>query len=313
VYGYRKYFADRDRGSIMRLSRDGLTEISEYGMSNFFRDILRDVDENYKSVYNNSYTYASNGSTVGPPIEYFINLTTNANELPVGAKVLYELTPGSGIYANASVTGDEITIKKAVQGSVTVYVSIEPRAPLPGEVLVFEYYDKDKITGGWDTYDRFYTVSIKDPVVGIAPTKAGDINEDGFNQTVVFDEAVLGWTSRYSYVPDFIFSIKNDYLTTKSGQVWKHNNTTSNTRNVFYGAATQPSAIQFVFNNNPSINKNFLTLGYEGSNGWQCDSFNSDVQRAFEVPNDYADPASLPGPPDYETQQDEGVHTLPGP
>ena len=37
VYGYRKYFADRDRGSIMRLSRDGLTEISGYGMSDFFR------------------------------------------------------------------------------------------------------------------------------------------------------------------------------------------------------------------------------------------------------------------------------------
>jgi len=283
VYGYRKYFADRDRGSIM-----------------LFRDILRDVDENYKSIYDNSYTYASDGATGGSPIEYFINLTTNANELPVGAKVLYELGAGSGNYNNASVTGDEITIKKAEQGSGIIYVSIEPRAPLPNEVLVFEYYDKDKIMGGWDTYDRFYTVSIKDPVTGIAPTKAGQANESGFNQTVVFDEQVLGWTSRYSYIPDFIFSIKNDYFTTKNGQVWKHNNETSNTRNVFYGATSQPSAIKFVFNDNVGTNKNYLTIGYAGSNGWQVDSFVSDLQRTFEVPNDYADPGSAV----YGNQQD---------
>ena len=301
VYGYRKYFADRDRGSIMRLSRDGLTEISEYGMSNFFRDILRDVDENYKSLYDTNYTYSSDSATTGPPVEYYITLTaTTTGEIPTGAKVLYESAPGSGVYANASVSGDEIIVKRDQSGNADVYVSIEPRSPVATEILVFQYYDKDKIMGGWDTYDRFYTVSIKDPVSGVAPTKAGQANEDGFNQTVVFDEQVLGWTSRYSYIPDFIFSIKNDYFTTKNGQVWKHNNETSNTRNVFYGATSQPSAIKFVFNDNVATNKNYLTIGYTGSNGWQVDSFVSDLQRTFEVPNDYADPGSAI----YENQQD---------
>ncbi len=32
VYGYRKYFTDRNRNAVLRLSRDGITEISEYGM-----------------------------------------------------------------------------------------------------------------------------------------------------------------------------------------------------------------------------------------------------------------------------------------
>jgi len=40
VYGYRKYFTDRNQGLVLRLSQDGITEISEYGMSNFFRDNL---------------------------------------------------------------------------------------------------------------------------------------------------------------------------------------------------------------------------------------------------------------------------------
>jgi hypothetical protein len=44
VYGYRKYFTDKDRNAVMRLSQDGLTEISSYGMIDYFRDQLNDID-----------------------------------------------------------------------------------------------------------------------------------------------------------------------------------------------------------------------------------------------------------------------------
>ncbi len=43
VYGYRKYFTDRKRNSVLRLSKDGITEISSYGMHDFFRDELSNV------------------------------------------------------------------------------------------------------------------------------------------------------------------------------------------------------------------------------------------------------------------------------
>ena len=39
---YRIYFADRKRGAILRMSMDGLTPISSYGMNSWFRDHLRD-------------------------------------------------------------------------------------------------------------------------------------------------------------------------------------------------------------------------------------------------------------------------------
>ena len=40
VYGYRKYFADDYQNVVLRLSQDGITEISSYGMFDYFRDQL---------------------------------------------------------------------------------------------------------------------------------------------------------------------------------------------------------------------------------------------------------------------------------
>ena len=41
---FRAYFTDRQRGAVLRLSRDGLTAISEYGMSNYFKTNLKLYD-----------------------------------------------------------------------------------------------------------------------------------------------------------------------------------------------------------------------------------------------------------------------------
>lgn len=40
-FGSRKYFVDRQRGAVMRLSQNGLEPISKYGMNDFFRDNLK--------------------------------------------------------------------------------------------------------------------------------------------------------------------------------------------------------------------------------------------------------------------------------
>ena len=54
VYGYRKYFTDKNRNAVMRLSQDGLTEISSYGMIDYFRDEFKNLD-----------TVAVNGKAIG--------------------------------------------------------------------------------------------------------------------------------------------------------------------------------------------------------------------------------------------------------
>ena len=46
---FRAYFTDKQRGAVLRLSRDGLTPISNQGMHDYFRDNLRDGGKIYGS------------------------------------------------------------------------------------------------------------------------------------------------------------------------------------------------------------------------------------------------------------------------
>ena len=64
VYGTRKYFTDRNRGVVLRLSNDGLTEISQAGMSDFFRDALRTATNIIGSFdeYHNTYNLTISGN-----------------------------------------------------------------------------------------------------------------------------------------------------------------------------------------------------------------------------------------------------------
>ena len=48
---YRMYFVDKQRGAVLRLSRDGITPISEYGMRSWFRENLRNSTGDILGTY----------------------------------------------------------------------------------------------------------------------------------------------------------------------------------------------------------------------------------------------------------------------
>ena len=177
AYGYRKYFSDKNNNAILRLSMDGITEISNYGMRDYFRDDLNKIDDD-----------------------------------------------------------------------------------LNGDV--------GSIVGGWDVHNKQYILSTK------------KVNTTEFN-TLCFDEDVLGWTSFFTYNPEQVLSLRNKLYTVGANAdgtikgVWAHYDETT-PRGSFYGTTTK-SSITFVFNPKVSMSKVFQTVNYEGSNGWQVDSFISDA------------------------------------
>jgi len=151
VYGYRVYFVDKVRGAILRLSMDGLTDISNTGMSDFFNNRL--------STYNT-------------------------------------------------------------------------------------------FLGSYDEYNRCYNVSI--PCL----------------DTVCFDEASGGWTSRKSFVPDTGISLNSKFYTYNNGELYLQDSKKA-LRNNFYGVQYL-SSIQYVANQESSVVKRFRTIGYEGTKDWQA-------------------------------------------
>ena len=62
AYGFRIYFSDKSRGSIMRLSRNGLTPISNAGMKGYFKTNLSKATEvlGYYNASKDSYEIALN-------------------------------------------------------------------------------------------------------------------------------------------------------------------------------------------------------------------------------------------------------------
>jgi len=169
VYGYQKYFSDRNNNCILRLSNNGITEISSFGMRDYFRDEVNRV-----------YTNASGG----------------------------------------------------------------------------------RILGGYDMHNDQYVVStqvVKGPASNFS--------------TLSFDETAKGWVSFFTFKPDQMFSVTNQFYTAKSDKIYHHYSNTN--RGNFYGVDNK-SKVTVSFNASPVNSKTFNTVDYEGSNGWELESFKSD-------------------------------------
>jgi len=265
-FGFRQYFADKYRSAVMRLSRDGLTEISTYGLTDYFRDILATVDDGFVTT---TLTYV--GVFPAGPINY-INSFEIINEPGCDCS---NIIVGSNLFINnISVAGLFVTSVED-DGANCIITTSEPWKPstfkIPDwpEEVSFVFINKDLVQGGYDNYNKNYVISIQ--------THESTLNNcipDAEYNTLNFDESINGWVSFYDYKPAVIDSLKNNYYTVDNWKLYQHYS--GNTFGMFYGVQNR-SSIEFIFNPNPSIVKNFQTINYEGTNGWQVDHFISDA------------------------------------
>lgn len=104
-YGYRVYFSDRNRGAVIRLSMDGITNIAESGMSSFFADNLRT-----STIVIGSY---DDGEDL-----YNITLNNLARdwELILSNDPIYQLDPDCEIRPTLYTTKTTISYKESVGG-----------------------------------------------------------------------------------------------------------------------------------------------------------------------------------------------------
>ena len=265
--GYRVYWADQSRGAVLRLSRDGITEISEYGMHDYFRDKLAPITSNYKSSNLLSFTASGTGFT--------ITLTGDIDLIQFGMSIYGNY----GGVSSAYVTDINIT----TPGSVADVTFSQSFSSVPATINLYKI-QKDKIVGGYDNYSDSFVTSIQ-PVV--SDISAGDGDYD----TISFSDSNNGWSSFWDYKPSFAETLNANFYTCKDAAIWKHyDNTVSKNRGSFYGN-TVDTSVTFVFNPQVSTSKVFKTVSYEVTNGWEVESFKSDAQ-GVDL-NNYSGPPSL--------------------
>tara|TARA_R110002020_G_scaffold378765_1_gene589754 strand:+ start:5643 stop:7424 length:1782 start_codon:yes stop_codon:yes gene_type:complete len=279
VYGYRKYFADKDRAAILRLSRDGITEISGYGMRDYFRDNLALIPDTYDrqvvtAVIDTSATPTGTGTDI-----YFT--TSINNKVEIGAIV--EVVTSGGITTN---TGSLVVgIESATR--VKISPAFNLGTPISYQNINFVTYRRGRAIGAWDAHQSAYTISLQNKPRTIATPITPLNSTDGNFDTLGYDEQIKGWTSFYSYKPDFIGSLKNNFFSFIDSNIYQHyDESVSDGRGKFYGATTPAeSFVEFIFNPNPTVVKNFNTIAYEGNNGWEVDSYVSDFEGFDQVKN----------------------------
>ena len=273
---YRLYFADRARGSILRLSQDGLTPISSIGMTDWFADNLSASNrivgtfDGKKNEYNVSlsyYNYSSlfgkiigNSKTGYPPYSptKFISVT---------ASVALQISKDDDIIGVGFPAGTFVVDKVNQGGGVWLIQTNQPPqpadvAPLGNAISLTPYPSND---AGWSTIFSSSAPSI-DPL------------------TLSFSEINKGWVSFKSFHFEDGLSLNNDYFTFKGGQLFKHH--ANPKHNTFYEDLCYPdkndpdwkiklkicrdeafteSSVEVLFNELPGSVKSFQTLNYEGS------------------------------------------------
>ena len=150
---YRAYFTDKQRGAVLRLSKDGLTPISEAGMSDWFRDNLT----NYHTLIGTYDSYKENYNLTLSNIPEFSENFILDSYLDTG-EALEDYTLGS-----VSLTNDGMVSN----GSSLLYMY---------EQAIVNSYGTPSNEFSWDSFDQeSYDFTATVSVVHHAEIKEGDI------------------------------------------------------------------------------------------------------------------------------------------
>lgn len=84
-------------------------------------------------------------------------------------------------------------------------------------------------------------------------------------ETISYSPAANGWSSRWSFEPDWMVGMNNKLYTWKNGDLYEHY--ANETRNEFYGIV-YPSSITSILNDFPQDRKMYKTLAIDSDHVW---------------------------------------------
>ena len=136
----------------------------------------------------------------------------------------------------------------------------------------------DTIYGAYDEQKGKYCITLETSDISNRPLSNGIVinTVDRLDfATLCYDERSKGWTSFYTYKVRHGLSVNNEFYSFNSNNLYlQHSENVP--RCSFVGNSRNHEAfVDFVFNDKPEIVKTFLTINYEGTTGWNMQSFNT--------------------------------------
>ena len=269
-------------------SRTGLNELNQFDLSN---NIQKELEPNYGGIQK---LFALDTNLIALAEDKVFKILAdkdalfNADEgvnvtstnLVLGQAMTYQGNYGISTHPESLVYfNNQLYFTDAKRGAVVQLTPSNGQLfPISSRGMSNFFRDRigtaTKLIGVYDGYKKLYVLSMQgydqnDASIGSEslPNETGDL-------TIGYSFRAEAWTSRYSFIPESGVTMANKFYTFKNGKAYLHNSNTSD-RNTFYGTFGN-SEIELIFNDDPMAVKEFLTLSYEGTSGWDVSKIDTE-------------------------------------
>lgn len=292
----RIYFADIRSGKVVRISRDGISLISEQMMDAFFK-------ENFRYISTNASRQKVIGGIDRESDQYIVStdFISNAD---------LTITDGTSTFtytAQTNADGDAVVVDLEFDDDDLFTFSTEIRE---FQVLCDEFDASlnaivylDKIIDGQPAYVGEEFIGLSGIIYGVATNSSYDFfvtialdlatgefyftNDCGdFSGTIgspsnlvndftaAYDVTQNAWMTLYSFRPEAVVSIDDTLFTFKGGTMYKHSSDAPRAK--YYDDTESYAEVEVVANNNPSMVKSYESISLEGNSPWAAEFTNTD-------------------------------------
>lgn len=296
----RVYFADVRSGKIIRISRDGITLISEVKMDTFFK-------ENFRYITTLTSRQKVIGGVDNESDEYIISadLITSADVSITNGVLTYSYgvqtnAAGNRVIADVEFDDDDLftfsteirnfeDICDEFEDSLNCIVFLDKLIDGQPAYVGEEFIGQTGLIYGVatnSTYDFFVTIlfdlaqgnfSFTNDCAGYSGT-IGSPTSIVNDFTAAYDINGGAWNTLYSYRPEAIASVDDALYTFKSGVMYLHSDAAN--RATYYGSAFG-AVVEVISSQNNSMVKAYEALSIEGDSSWAATLSNTDQSTAI--------------------------------
>jgi hypothetical protein len=256
--GYQRYFTDSKRGMVYRQSMDGVTPISEVGMSGEFKNIFR-------KLRNSFTTPIIRGIVDERTDEYILSITyseeSNVTVFNASPLSFSFMPPDNGVTFTAFADDQRVLIDTSPIGKFN-----------PQEFTMFGNQQEDG------------TVTVSQKPDGSNP-EDGDVVRVNYpvNVTLVYSERTKGWTSYLSYTAEWLEAGIQSYHTFLNGEMWLHD--IGNTDYCTFFGQEQEASVTVVGNPNPTQIKDWLVMRVKANTEDISAEITTQLEQSSSIPN----------------------------